>query len=130
IDERGSVMLHVHPAISSATQKDLSVTIEGKESNFPGVAVSINETDSVVRVSDGQVVALGGLMEMEAGAGHTGVPGLSSAPLIGNLFKYKNTSSYKRELVILIKPTVLNSDGSGADVTLPRTSMLDTGKED
>ncbi|MFT3858371.1 MAG: pilus (MSHA type) biogenesis protein MshL [Aquabacterium sp.] len=128
IDENGSVMLHVHPKISSVSQKDLSVTIENKVSTFPGVAVSVNETDSMVRVADGQIVALGGLMEMEGSDGQSGVPGLSRAPVVGRLFKYKTSSSYKRELVILIKPTVLQGDGSGADAGLPQMGLLDAGK--
>ena len=129
IDERGIVMLHVHPAISSASTKDMAVTIEGKESTFPGVQVSINETDSMVRVANGEIVALGGLMEMEGNEGHSGVPGLSQAPVVGGLFRYKTTSSSKRELVILIKPTVLNGDGSGAEIDVPRTPMLPPGRE-
>jgi MSHA biogenesis protein MshL len=129
IDDNGTVMLHVHPAISVAAKKSMTITLDEKVTELPGVALSINETDSVVRVRDGQIVALGGLMQQTGNNNESGVPGLSRAPVVGNLFKYKTKSSTKRELVILIKPTVLNDDGSGADATAPVVGLLDQRKE-
>ncbi|MFZ5527253.1 MAG: pilus (MSHA type) biogenesis protein MshL [Pseudomonadota bacterium] len=113
IDDNGAVMLHVHPAISVASQKDLSVTIQGEPTSFPGVQVSINETDSIVRVRDGEIVAIGGLMQQESSMDRAGVPGLSRAPVVGGLFGQRSRSTNKYELVILIKPTVIGEDGRG-----------------
>ncbi|RTL32842.1 MAG: pilus (MSHA type) biogenesis protein MshL [Burkholderiales bacterium] len=126
IDENGTVMLHVHPAISVATTKNLSLQLgDSGTYQVPGVAVAINETDSMVRVRDGQIVAIGGLMQQSGSNGVAGLPGLSEAPVVGGLFRYKTTSSSKRELVILIKPTVLNEDGTGANAAVPAASLLD-----
>lgn len=126
IDENGTVMLHVHPAISVATTKNLSLQLgDSGTYQVPGVAVAINETDSMVRVRDGQIVAIGGLMQQSGSNGVAGLPGLSEAPVVGGLFRYKTTSSSKRELVILIKPTVLNEDGTGANSSVPAASLLD-----
>jgi MSHA biogenesis protein MshL len=125
IDDSGSVMLHVHPAISMATTKELSLKLgDSGTYQVPGVAVSINETDSMVRVRDGQIVAIGGLMQQSGSDSVTGVPGLDDAPVVGRLFRYKNKSSTKRELVILIKPTVLSEDGLGAANEQPATPLL------
>lgn len=125
IDETGTVMLHVHPAISVATTKDLSLKLgDSGTYQVPGVAISINETDSMVRVRDGQIVAIGGLMQQSGTDSLTGVPGLGEAPVVGRLFRYKSNSSTKRELVILIKPTVLSEDGVGAATTEPATPLL------
>lgn len=125
IDDSGTVMLHVHPAISVATTKDLSLKLgDSGTYQVPGVAISINETDSMVRVRDGQIVAIGGLMQQSGSDNLTGVPGLGEAPVVGRLFRYKNNSSTKRELVILIKPTVLSEDGLGAAAAEPATPLL------
>jgi len=126
IDDTGTVMLHVHPAISVATTKNLSLTLgDAGTYQVPGVAISINETDSMVRVRDGQIVAIGGLMQQSGNTSTAGLPVLSDAPVVGNLFRYKSTSSVKRELVILIKPTVITDDNPGASPVVPATPLLD-----
>ncbi len=126
IDDSGTVMLHVHPAISVATTKNLSLQLgDAGTYQVPGVAISINETDSMVRVRDGQIVAIGGLMQQSGNSSTAGLPILSDAPVVGNLFRYKSTSNTKRELVILIKPTVISDDGNGANPVVPATPLLD-----
>jgi MSHA biogenesis protein MshL len=125
IDGNGIVMLHVHPAISVATKKDLLLTLGSAGSyDVPGVAVAINETDSMVRVRDGQILAIGGLMQQSASRTNSGVPGLGDAPIIGSLFRYKTSTESKRELVILIKPTVVSDDGTGSNPEAPDTPLL------
>ena len=128
IDENGTVMLHVHPAISTATKKDLLLQLGSSGTyNVPAVSVSINETDSMVRVQDGQIVAIGGLMQQTGSRSSSGIPGLSEAPVFGGLFRQKASSSTKRELVILIKPTVIRADGAdgaGEQPVLPDTPLL------
>lgn len=126
IDDSGTVMLHVHPAISVATTKNLSLQLgDAGTYQVPGVAISINETDSMVRVRDGQIVAIGGLMQQSGNSSMAGLPVLSDAPVVGNLFRYKSTSNVKRELVILIKPTVISDDNPGASPVVPATPLLD-----
>ena len=72
---------------------------------------------------------MGGLMQKWGNNSTAGLPGLSDAPVVGNLFRYKSTSSVKRELVILIKPTVINSDReSAADLREIRDRMLGSGE--
>jgi MSHA biogenesis protein MshL len=124
IDGNGIVMLHVHPAISVATKKDLLLTLGAGSYDVPGVAVAINETDSMVRVRDGQILAIGGLMQQSASRTSDGVPGLGDAPIIGSLFRYKTSNDTKRELVILIKPTVVSDDGTGSNPEAPDTPLL------
>lgn len=116
IDASGNVMLHVHPSISVVTEKQKNVDL-GELGSFtlPLASSAINETDSIVRVPNGQIVAIGGLMREEADNDRNAVPGLGDVPGLGALFRNKSRSDSKRELVILIKPTVINEDGSGWD---------------
>jgi MSHA biogenesis protein MshL len=116
IDERGNVMLHVHPSISVVTEKQKNVDLGSLGSfTLPLATSAINETDSIVRVPNGQIVAIGGLMREQTDADRSALPGLGDVPGLGVLFRNKNTSDSKRELVILIKPTVINEDGTGWD---------------
>lgn len=126
IDDEGSVILHVHPAVSSVSTKNKLVDL-GDLGTFklPLAASSINETDSIVRVNDGQIVAIGGLMSESSTSDRNGVKGLSRIPVVGNfLFGQKDASRSKRELVILIKPTVIGDDGAGWSNAVPKTPAL------
>ena len=49
-------------------------------------------------------------MKVEMNNGGSGIPGLADAPLIGGAFRNSSTDTIKRELVILIKPTIIDSD--------------------
>lgn len=115
IDEDGTVMLHVHPAVSDVREKQKIVDL-GDLGTFklPLAASAINETDSIVRVNNGHIVAIGGLMTESNNNSKGGIKGLSRLPLVGDyLFGQKSSSGNKRELVILIKPTVIGEDGEG-----------------
>ncbi|MFN0186173.1 MAG: pilus (MSHA type) biogenesis protein MshL [Aquabacterium sp.] len=120
IDEAGNVMMHVHPAISTVTEKNKNIDLGSLGSyRLPLAASTVNETDSIVRVKDGQIVAIGGLMLQETRDERTGLPGVSEVPVIGGLFRQTGQVSRKRELVILIKPTVIHEDGRWPDSPLP-----------
>lgn len=114
IDDNGTVMLHVHPAISAVSENEKVIDLGDLGTyRLPLASSSINETDSIVRVRDGQIVAIGGLMQQNSINDRSGVPGLSSIPGVGGLFRYQANSETKHELVILIKPTVISEDGQG-----------------
>ena len=111
IDEDGSVILHVHPSVSSVSEHDKIVNL-GTLGNYtlPLASSTVSETDTVVRVHDGNVVAIGGLMKVSVQDTNAGVPGLMGLPGIGTLFSSRTRTTTKQELVILIKPTVVRTD--------------------
>jgi len=116
IDENGQVMLHIHPSISTVTEKQKNIDL-GTLGNFrlPLAASTVNETDSIVRVRDGQIVAIGGLMKQVLQNDRSGLPGLSDAPVVGGLFRQTTNVMSKRELVIMLKPTIITDDGGWPD---------------
>jgi len=121
IDDAGNVMLHVHPTVSHVTEKTKHVDLGALGSfRLPLALSTVSETDSIVRVRDGQIVAIGGLMTQEQRADRSGLPGISEVPILGGLFRQKTGSLTKRELVILIKPSVIGAEGAWpeADVSL------------
>ncbi|MDB2407457.1 type II secretion system secretin GspD [Jannaschia sp.] len=70
-----------------------------------------------VLVRDGNVVLLGGLLENGSGSVTQEVPGLSRIPLVGGLFRGKNTSKNQRVLLIMLRPRVVESEREGAHLT-------------
>ena len=121
IDEAGNVMLHVHPTVSNVTEKTKNVDLGTLGSyRLPLALSTVSETDSIVRVRNGQIVAIGGLMTQEQRDDRNGLPGVSEVPVFGALFRQKSGSLTKRELVILLKPSVITDEGPWpeADVSL------------
>lgn len=111
IDQNNEVILHVHPSVSTVTTVNKTVNLgtgatgAANTLNLPLASSSISETDSIVRARDGQIVAIGGLMRQASSDNRSGLPGLPKT-----LFGQTSVANEKRELVILIKPTVVDSD--------------------
>lgn len=114
IDDGENVILHVHPVISSVTEKTKTINLGTAAGTLvlPLASSSVNESDSVVRVEDGYIVAIGGLMKQRQTKDKSQLPGLGDAPVVGNLFGQRSTSYSKSELVILIKPTIIRGESS------------------
>jgi len=102
------VTLHVHPSVSEVTQKDLQVNLGGTFAaiTLPLAQSTVSETDTIVRVSDGNIVAIGGLMSVGVQDNRGGLPGAPSS------LRNSNVQLSKKELVILLKPTLIHSDRS------------------
>jgi MSHA biogenesis protein MshL len=114
IDEDGNIFLHIHPLVSNVVQQDLTFNFGGvanaADTTLPLARSSINETDTIVRVQDGNIVALGGLMKVDVANDRSGIPLLQDIPGVGGLFGNTTRTRTKRELVILLKPTVIKSE--------------------
>ena len=111
IDEHNNIILHIHPQVSTVIEKRKDVNLGNLGTvTLPLASSNINETDTIVRVQDGNIVAIGGLMRQETKSGGSQVPGLGDAPGIGGLFRQRAMENTKNELVILLKPTIVHSD--------------------
>ncbi|MDX9741162.1 MAG: secretin N-terminal domain-containing protein [Gammaproteobacteria bacterium] len=110
IDDSGNIILHVHPAVSAVAEKDKLIDL-GSMGQFklPLATSSVNETDSIVRVQDGNIVAIGGLMTQEQSSDRSGLPGTANTAA-GTLLGQRGRALSKRELVILLKPTIIHDD--------------------
>ncbi|MDX1695081.1 MAG: pilus (MSHA type) biogenesis protein MshL [Ketobacteraceae bacterium] len=110
IGEGNDVTLHVHPTVTEVTERVKNVGIGDDNLVLPLAFSSIRETDSVIRAEDGQVVIIGGLMQTSREKKDAGIPYLSRIPGLGKLFKQERDISKKSELVILLRPQVVNSE--------------------
>jgi MSHA biogenesis protein MshL len=112
IDENGEIILHVHPSVSQVSTVTTTVDLgsAGGSLRLPLASSSVSETDSIVRARNGQIVAIGGLMSQSASNDNSGLPGLPKS-----VFGQTNQRNAKRELVILLKATVVDSDKDWSD---------------
>ena len=107
INEKDEIILHVHPSISQVT----SVTKDaGGGTTLQMASSAIEETDSVIRAKDSQIVVIGGLMSQSTTVADSGLPGW-----IKSIFGQTSKTSSKRELIILLKPTVVDADKDWTD---------------
>ncbi|MDX2095063.1 MAG: secretin N-terminal domain-containing protein [Alphaproteobacteria bacterium] len=117
------IILNIMPAINLDSQ-EVTLSVRPTLTRVVGSAVNpatptstlpvieVRELDSVMKVSSGGVMVIGGLMEDATRNVTDGVPGLGEVPIFGNLFKSRSEDSSKRELIIFIKATIVNPDGS------------------
>lgn len=111
IDAEGTVTMHVRPSVSNVSERPRVVNLGTLGSfNLPLASSNVNETDTIVRVQDGNIVAIGGLMHQEQDNTKSQVPFVGDLPVIGNMFKQNSRSMRKSELVFLIKPTVIKGE--------------------
>ncbi|TXI90266.1 MAG: pilus (MSHA type) biogenesis protein MshL [Burkholderiaceae bacterium] len=111
IDDTGNIILHVHPSVSKVSTVEKTVNAGSAGTIILPLASSdISETDSVVRGQNGRIVAIGGLMRQANVNDRSQIPGAGEVPVLGGLFRNTNQVMQKRELVILIKPTIVDGD--------------------
>jgi MSHA biogenesis protein MshL len=111
ISDDDQITLHVHPSVSLVTDKTKSLNL-GSLGTFtlPLASSNITESDTIVRVRDGTIAAIGGLMKQAQQNASSGLPGTSDSPIFGNLFGSRSRQLAKSELVILLKVTLIKGD--------------------
>jgi len=107
IDENKNIIMHIHPTISDVNQRDKNLIISGEIFTLPLAFSNIQESDNVVRAQSGQIVVIGGLLKEAATEENASGPILGDIPLVGNLFPHKKIVRIKKELVIMLKPSVI-----------------------
>jgi general secretion pathway protein D len=113
ITENNEVILSIRPTISRVLRFVTPPTI-----NLPGLVtfeqsevpeIQVREMESVMRVSSGSTAVLGGLMQDTSSSDDTGLPGLHDAKGFGILFGTKSREYNKTELVIFLRPRVIDN---------------------
>ncbi len=107
IDETGNVLLHVHPSVVETQEQEKIVTINQEQLILPLARSNIRESDTVIHARSGEIVVIGGLMQTSTTEQQSKTPLLGDVPLLGELFKSRREIEQKRELVIMLKPTVV-----------------------
>jgi MSHA biogenesis protein MshL len=115
ISKNGNIILHIHPSVSVVTEQQKNITLGSSTGTSPNtlslpLALStIRESDNVVSAKNGQVVVIGGLMQNNMAENIGGTPGISRIPFIGALFRRTSQIAKKSELVILLRPIIVDN---------------------
>ena len=110
ISADGDVILHIHPSISDVVDQTKEITLGLSTLSLPLAFSTVREADTVVRARSGQVVVIGGLMQNISSNDDAGLPGVSDIPSVGVLFKQQSQKNRRTELVILMRPIVVDSN--------------------
>jgi len=126
IDDKGNILLHVHPSVSQVTTVNKGVNLGTAGTlNLPLAASATSELDSIVRGQNGRVVAIGGLMRQASSGDTDQLPGADKIPVLGALFRNKSRVNQKRELVVLIKPTIVEGANDWSQDLLESSRRID-----
>jgi MSHA biogenesis protein MshL len=124
ISASGEVILHIHPTVSEVTDQTKSLTVGGETDALPLAFSEIRESDSVVKASSGQIIAIGGLMRNSSRRVDQGAPWLGRVPGLKRLFGSSRELETKTELVILLRPIVVDDPEDWPRIIQPAAERL------
>ena len=112
INEDNVVTLNIRPTISRIIDTVEDPNPEFKRANISSrvPVIQVREIESILQVNSGDTAIIGGLMQDTINEETTGVPFLSSIPLFGSLFSYRDDLHEKSELIIFIRPIVVTQN--------------------
>jgi pilus assembly protein CpaC len=99
----GTIRLHVAPEVSALDYTN-EVQIAGL--SIPAMATRSAETD--IELRDGQTFMLSGLLDHRVTDAFQKMPGISSIPILGQLFRSKNVQSSTTDLLVIVTPTIVD----------------------
>jgi len=111
ISDNDSVLFNLKPSISRLMRMIPDPT---NAANLIPQTQS-REMESILKIDNNQIAVLGGLMQDEMNNLTDAVPGLSGIPLAGELFKQRNDTTAKTELVIFLRPMVIKNASIDGD---------------
>jgi len=127
IDQNDVVTLNVRPTISRiisfVADPNPALADAGVTSEIP--VIQVREIESVLKIENGDTAVIGGLMQDQIDKSTTGVPILSSIPILGSLFRYQDDTYVKSELVIFIRPVVTKDASLTGDFKEYRKYLLE-----
>ncbi len=125
------VLMTVEPIVHSGQRIDLEISQEVSESkkttdsDIDSPTIFNRTIETSLGLRDGGSVLIGGLISRSRSKGYTGVPVLSTVPVLGRLFRVDTEELTKTEMVMLIVPYIIDNDQDAIDVTNALKSRLD-----
>lgn len=111
ISANNEVILHVHPSVSDTSELPRSIGRDntGRDIQVEFAQTNVRESDTIIKAKNGEIVVIGGLMQSTLSDSESKVPVIGSVPVLGKLFSRVSKVERKKELIILIKPTVVSA---------------------
>lgn len=119
INEHNVVTLNIRPTISRVIDnvEDPNPAFRSADVISSVPVIQVREIESILSINSGDTAVIGGLMQDTVNDRSSGVPLLSDIPILGNFFKYKNDAREKSELIIFIRPLVINHASLNGDLS-------------
>ncbi len=128
INDKDTVLLNLRPSISRllgyVNDPNPSLAAAGVVSRIP--QTQTREMESVLKIENRQVAVMGGLMQDELNNLTDAVPVLSKIPLLGRLFRNRNDTSIRTELVIFLRPIVIDEFGLSGGTAMSMNAYANT----
>jgi general secretion pathway protein D len=125
-----SIVLNVRPTIrrrvDSVTDPNPALQVTASNPNAVPNIIPVFETrefDSMLRLQSGQIGVLAGLMQDIVENTDTGIPGIRSIPIIGEILSNRSDLSRKSELVIFLRATVIQDPSLDGDFRALRNQL-------
>jgi general secretion pathway protein D len=127
IDDHREVTLNVRPTISRIIRfvddPNPILAEQGVVSQIP--VIQVREIETMLKINDKETAIIGGLMQDQINKENRGVPILSSIPVLGALFSYTEEEFVKSELVIFIRPVVIDHASLDGDLSDYKKYLLE-----
>lgn len=119
INEHDVVTLNIRPTISRVIDsvEDPNPAFKNADVISQVPVIQIREIESILSINSGDTAVIGGLMQDTVNDTSSGVPFLSNIPLIGSLFRYQDDTREKSELIIFIRPIVIQHASLTGDLS-------------
>ena len=128
INDSDTVLLNLRPSISRllgyVNDPNPALAAAGVISRIP--QLQTREMESVLKIENNQIAIMGGLMQDEINNLTDSVPLLGDVPVAGNLFKNRNDTKTKTELVIFLRPVVIKDASIDGDYSAYRNNLPDS----
>jgi general secretion pathway protein D len=131
VDRRDvGLLLKVRPQISEGGTIKMAIyhensSVDQATRNAPsGLTTNVRAIETNVLADDGQIIVLGGLIEDTEGDGEEKVRGLGDIPVLGNLFKYRNRTRTKTNLMVFLRPVVVRSKEASNSIAMDRYEYM------
>ncbi len=117
------IVLRVRPRVSETgrvildIEQEVSTVTETTTSGIDSPTISTRKIETTVAISDGQTIALGGLIKEGRNRTNSQVPGLGDVPVLGALFRSRKDTVARTELLVLITPRVIRNGAESRAIT-------------
>ncbi len=129
ISDSNLVSLNIRPTISNIIGYKADPVPKLINGGFDNLVpeLEVREIESTLKLSSGQVAVLGGLIRDRVENVRQGLPWFSRLPLIGTLTSHRDETVAKSELVIFLRPVVVNDPSVNGDLASFRDHLPDKG---
>ncbi len=130
------ISLKITPQITSEDNvrleiyQEISNVVESATLNVDGPTTSKRSASTTVVIKDHETMVIGGLIRDNVTTAERKVPFLGDIPLLGWLFKYKNTKVEKTNLMIFITPYIIKNEQDAADITRRQNATQEEFRKD